>query len=455
MAFDNHPIFGYALVATAPSPATSGTSLVVTAGFGALLGTPPLNMTIWPTGANPITSNAEIVRVTNISTDTLTIVRAQEGSSARTILVGDQIAATMTPKTFTDIETAFVQKSGDTMTGDLTLNTNLNLVSTNQQIYYDGSGILWITNHDSSTGGRGNIKLSFSSTGGILFDQFGVGTVAFFGNSGFEIYNNTFPHVNNTYNNGSASLYWANLYATRLNVNSTAYFDGGTAGSITTTANLASTGNISVSGDYNESTTTAGVFFGGPGSALGTPRMLYANGTASQNWQIDNNGGTFRWFTPGVVQMSMGLNNGDAVDIAGHYLGMNEVSAPSNAGSGKAKLYASSSTHRLLFGSNTGGFDTMPTLGSTDTFTNKTIGDKLKITTGANTSAGTGTLVAGTATISTTAVTASSLIFLTDTASSITNVGSLTVSAKTAGTSFVVTSTLALDTSTFNWLIIN
>lgn len=84
-----------------------------------------------------------------------------------------------------------------------------------------------------------------------------------------------------------------------------------------------------------------------------------------------------------------------------------------------------------------------------------TAGNKLLITTGSNASAGTGTLVGGTATISTTAVTASSLIFLTDTSSSTTNVGSLTVSAKTAGTSFVVTSTIALDTSTFNWMIIN
>ena len=69
--------------------------------------------------------------------------------------------------------------------------------------------------------------------------------------------------------------------------------------------------------------------------------------------------------------------------------------------------------------------------------------------------AGTGTLSGGTVTISTTAVTANSLIFLQDTSSSITNVGTLIVSSKTAGTSFTVTSTLALDTSTFNWLIIN
>lgn len=190
MAFDGHVNLGYALVATAPSPATSGTSLIVTAGFGATLGTPPFNMVVWQTGVAPTSSDAEIVRVTGISTDTLTITRAQEGTSARTVVIGDQIAVAITKKSFTDIE-AFL------------------------------------------------------------------------------------------------------------------------------------------------------------------------------------------------------LNN------------------------------------------------------------------KLNIPTGSNASAGTGTLSGGTVTISTTAVTSSSLIFLQDTASSITNVGTLTVSAKTAGTSFVVTSTLALDTSTFNWMIVN
>lgn len=84
-----------------------------------------------------------------------------------------------------------------------------------------------------------------------------------------------------------------------------------------------------------------------------------------------------------------------------------------------------------------------------------TAGNKIKIATGTNASAGTGTLSGGTVTISTTAVTANSLIFLTDTASSLTNVGTLSVTAKSAGTSFTVTSANALDTSTFNWFMIN
>lgn len=101
---DAHKNFAYSTVATAPDPATTGTSLVVAAGDGALFPTAPFNATVWPTGTQPTAANAEIVRVTVVSTDTLTITRAQEGSGARSIVVGDQIAATITAKTLTDAE---------------------------------------------------------------------------------------------------------------------------------------------------------------------------------------------------------------------------------------------------------------------------------------------------------------------------------------------------------------
>src|SRR5206468_2357178 len=60
----------------------------------------------WPAGDQPLVTNAEIVRVTAISGDTLTITRTQEGTTARAILVGDQIAATITAKVLTDAETS-------------------------------------------------------------------------------------------------------------------------------------------------------------------------------------------------------------------------------------------------------------------------------------------------------------------------------------------------------------
>lgn len=110
MSFDPHKNFAYSTVATAPSPATSGTSLVIQSGDGTLFPAPgtdgAFNVTIWPAGAIPTKANAEIARVTARSTDTFTLARAQEGSSARSIVAGDQIALTITSKLLTDIETA-------------------------------------------------------------------------------------------------------------------------------------------------------------------------------------------------------------------------------------------------------------------------------------------------------------------------------------------------------------
>jgi hypothetical protein len=89
---------------TAPSPAASGTSLVVVTGTGALFPAVPFNAVISPFGAQPSAANSEIVQVTNISTDTLTIVRQQESTAARSIQVGDLINAGITAKTLTDAE---------------------------------------------------------------------------------------------------------------------------------------------------------------------------------------------------------------------------------------------------------------------------------------------------------------------------------------------------------------
>jgi hypothetical protein len=104
MAFDAHKNFALSLVAVAPTPATSGTSLTVTAGEGAGFPAVPFNATIAPPSGVPTRANAEIVRVTARSGDVLTITRAQEGSTARSIQIGDLIAATITAKSLTDIE---------------------------------------------------------------------------------------------------------------------------------------------------------------------------------------------------------------------------------------------------------------------------------------------------------------------------------------------------------------
>jgi hypothetical protein len=108
MAFpDLHKNFAYSTVLTAPSPAASGLSLVVQSGDGAKFPAVPFNATVWPAGAQPISTNAEIVRVTTVATDTFTLAdrtTPQEGSSSRSIAVGDQIAASITNLALTNIE---------------------------------------------------------------------------------------------------------------------------------------------------------------------------------------------------------------------------------------------------------------------------------------------------------------------------------------------------------------
>lgn len=83
-----------------------GTTLTVTTGTGALFPVAPFNCTVWPPSVQPIAANAEIVRVTVVTGDSLTITRAQESTTAINIIVGYQIANTATAKVFTDIENA-------------------------------------------------------------------------------------------------------------------------------------------------------------------------------------------------------------------------------------------------------------------------------------------------------------------------------------------------------------
>lgn len=76
------------IVATAPSPATSGTTLVLQSGQGADMPAVPFKALICPPGQLATRYNSERVLVTNRSDDTLTITRAQGVTSAKTIEAG-------------------------------------------------------------------------------------------------------------------------------------------------------------------------------------------------------------------------------------------------------------------------------------------------------------------------------------------------------------------------------
>lgn len=136
MSVDAHANFAYATVDTAPTPDTTGTSLTVAVGLGALFPAAPFNAVVYPNGAAPLASNAEIVRVTAVVGDAFTIVRMQEGTSARAILSGDQIAAAITVKTLTDVEGEISGKLSAINVSAGTTSNNLSALT-----FSDGNGI--------------------------------------------------------------------------------------------------------------------------------------------------------------------------------------------------------------------------------------------------------------------------------------------------------------------------
>lgn len=81
-----------ATIVTAPSPATTGLSLVVDTGEAARFPVPATDgdfyATLFPANEIPHIGNSEIVKVTAVSSDTFTIVRAQRGSTAKTVEAG-------------------------------------------------------------------------------------------------------------------------------------------------------------------------------------------------------------------------------------------------------------------------------------------------------------------------------------------------------------------------------
>ncbi len=109
MAFTPDPVsnFGYGTVSVPPSPATSGLTLTLQTGEGALFPNAAVegdfNVTAYPPDTGPLLSNAEIIRVSANSGDVLTFARGQEGTVAKAIAAGWQVAFAPTAKTMQDI----------------------------------------------------------------------------------------------------------------------------------------------------------------------------------------------------------------------------------------------------------------------------------------------------------------------------------------------------------------
>jgi hypothetical protein len=95
--------FAYSTVAVAPSPVSTGTSVVSQTGDGANFPTPPFDLVFWPIGTKATKANAEITRCTNVVGDTFTIVRHQHGSTAQNITTSFQMGNNVTKNLLTEI----------------------------------------------------------------------------------------------------------------------------------------------------------------------------------------------------------------------------------------------------------------------------------------------------------------------------------------------------------------
>jgi hypothetical protein len=152
---------------------------------------------------------------------------------------------------------------------------------------------------------------------------------------------NTNGNVTATYFLGSGALL-TGLPASYSNVNVAAYLGGNiTVGNI-----IVPTGAGRFNGPFNESTTIAGVYVGNLNLS---PRIGFFNGTAAQNWQIDNNFGSFRWYTPGVVRMT--IDTGGNLNVpSGNIMSSGNVTARYFFGNGSQLSGVITSVTKIING---------------------------------------------------------------------------------------------------------
>jgi hypothetical protein len=214
--------------------------------------------------------------------------------------------------------------------------------------------------------------------------------------------------------------------------------------------------------------------YGSLGTSTGTSNTALGYNTLSKIVSGDDNvalghtagaffgGGTTNNLTQASTSIFIGKNASPLANAQTNQIVIGNGAV--GLGSNSSVLGNSSTTTTGIWGRTLIGQGTLPTDNGSDVLqvngdiNLRTAGNKIKITTGTNASAGTATLVAtvggSTIVVSTTAVTASSIILLTAQDGGI-SVGNLRVSARAAATSFTILSTSATDTCPVGWVIIN
>ena len=180
MALDNAKNFAKVTVSTTYD--ASATSIVLTGGHGAKLPTAPFNAVWWNSTdySDPSDDpNVEIVRVTAISTDTLTVTRGQESVTATTKNTGGKtykMIAGLTAKTVnTDLavkgsDTQVIFNDGGTYNGD----ANFTYDKTNDNINLGSPTLLSTAKVNIKVTTGNTYHLFLEGTGGVIIPTIGL-----------------------------------------------------------------------------------------------------------------------------------------------------------------------------------------------------------------------------------------------------------------------------------------
>lgn len=337
----------------------------------------------------------------------------------------------------------YVKLTGDTMTGDLTvpninITTALKLLDTTQKIAMDVSSATILRIGNGFAGVLFPKDLWFSSGAGIM-DANGVYLISF-----------------------PAAVAGATNYISVTNANATAPIISSVGTNAALTIQAIGAGLMKVSAGSGATIgitpTGAGLVTVGIGSTV-----IFRDTNAGSNLNADINFNmAVSTSTAGVVTSAFN-NNVVGSELSWFVGNGSRRIATAGIRIGNITTTAASEASDLLFYTMTGGASRALrfTIGATALTANNvdfklsTAGNGIYIKEGTNATMGSGTLAGGTLVVNTTKVTASSRIFLTDSGGGVlANIGSLYISARTAGTSFTVSSSNALDTSTFSWMIV-
>jgi hypothetical protein len=280
---------------------------------------------------------------------------------------------------------------------------------------------------------------------------------------GTAIYNEgrrTFIYQNEILNSKRDGIYNAGSHVTIANnpisdVNESNASDGsgifieGELTSVLVVANTIKDSNSKMRyGIYDASSTSGGVLIGGDNIVTGavTAKMYSVNNVLADSIFLGNVG-------IGTVAPGTKLQVNGIVSIGAS---SDEFQLRSLAGYAKIQSYGgrvlslNEEGNNVAIGGNSASYKLDVQGGDIAT---TTVGKGFRVKEGTNAKMGTATLSAGTVTVSTTAVTANSRIFLTAQNTGGTP-GALRVSARSSGTSFTITSTSNTDTSTVAWFIV-